>query len=299
MPSNGLITARPDIAAERRPPRIGLISFLNCRPILWGLERSQPLSGLNPVSLSPEEAGGRLVAGRLDLGPVSLAEYLRHTDDLLLLPGLAIAADGPVMSCNIVSRRPLEELPTARVGLTSSSRTTVLLARFLLEERFGLTPTYFTGPPDPAALLRRGDAAVVIGDPALRVHFEGLPDGDRVLVYDTASLWTEWTGLPMVFAVWAVRREYAERRPHTVAAVYRALLTARDRGLAELDQVSAAAAGASGFTAPQLLSYYRTLRYGLAADGLRAINRFGELAAVRGLVPENRDVRAFEPEAER
>ena len=151
MPSTRLTTARPGTAVERRPPRVGLISFLNCRPLLWGLERSGLLAGLDLVSDSPESVGADLVAGRLDLGPISLADYLRHTEDLLLLPGLAIAADGPVMSCNIVSRRPLEELAAPRVGLASTSRTTVLLARFLLEERFGLAPRYFTGPPDPDA----------------------------------------------------------------------------------------------------------------------------------------------------
>lgn len=295
MPPNQLITARPDIADERRPPRVGIISFLNCTPIRWGLERSGPRPGLSPLPLSPEAAGDRLVAGHLDLGPISLAEYLRHTDDLLLLPGLAIAADGPVMSCNIVSHRRLEEVPTARVGLTSTSRTTVLLARLLLEERFGLTPGYFTGPPDPAALLRRADAAVVIGDPALRTHFDGARDG--LVVHDAAALWTEWTGLPMVFAVWAVRRAYAEQRPHTVAAVHRALLEARDLGLAELERVSAEVSAASGFTAPQLLSYYRTLRYELNTAGLHAIDRFGDLAAARGLLPEHRAIRRFEPRA--
>ena len=294
MPSTRLTTARPGTAVERRPPRVGLISFLNCRPLLWGLERSGLLAGLDLVSDSPESVGTDLVAGRLDLGPISLADYLRHTEDLLLLPGLAIAADGPVMSCNIVSRRPLEELAAPRVGLTSTSRTTVLLARFLLEERFGLAPRYFTGPPDPSALLRGAAAAVVIGDPALRVHFEGLPDGEPSVVYDTAALWTEWTGLPMVFAVWAVRREYAERQPHRVAAVHRALLSARDRGLAELEQVSAEAADA--FTAAQLLSYYRTLRFGLDADGLHAVSRFGDLAARRGLVPGDWAVARFEGE---
>ncbi|MEW2296417.1 menaquinone biosynthesis protein [Streptomyces sp. NPDC006743] len=294
MPTTGLGTAGLDPAARQRRPRVGHISFLNCRPLLWGLRRSRLLPEVDLVSLTPEAAGDRLVAGGLDLGPVSLAAYLRHTEDLLLLPGPAIAADGPVMSCNIVSRRPLETIPAPLVGLTSASRTTVLLARFLLEERFGLTPRYFTGPPDTAELLRRGDAAVVIGDPALRVHFHGVPGGEPATVYDTAALWTQWTGLPMVFAVWAVRREYAEQHPDTVAAVHRALLAARDSALAHLERVAAEAAPGSGFTAPQLLTYYRTLRYGLTGDGLRAVRRFGELAARRGLVPGDWAVRTFE-----
>ncbi|MFI9760769.1 menaquinone biosynthetic enzyme MqnA/MqnD family protein [Streptomyces sp. NPDC051963] len=294
MSPTSTTATRPEAVAER-PPRVGLLSFLNCRPVLWGLRRLGLLPGLDLLSLSPEAAGDRLIAGRLDLGPVSLAEYLRHTDDLLLLPELAIAAEGPVMSCHIVTRAPLHEVPAdLRVGLTSTSRTTVLLARLLLEERLGLTPRYFTGPPEPAALLRRGDAAVVIGDPALRVHFDGVPQDGRTIVHDTAELWTEWTGLPMVFAVWAVRREYAEREPHAVAAVHRALLAARDCGLAQLPQVAAEAARTSDFTSAQLLSYYETLRYELTRDGEHAIRHFADLAAHRGLLSEDWAIRRFE-----
>lgn len=294
MSSTSTAAARTGAVAEPSP-RVGLLSFLNCRPILWGLRQLGLLPGLDLLSLSPEASGDRLIAGQLDLGPISLAEYLRHTDDLLLLPELAIAADGPVMSCHIVTRAPLHEVPAAlRVGLTSTSRTTVLLARLLLEERLGLTPRYFTGPPEPASLLRRGDAAVVIGDPALRVHFDGVPQDGRTIVHDTAELWTEWTGLPMVFAVWAVRREYAEREPHAAAAVHRALLAARDCGLAQLPQVAAQSALTSDFTSAQLLSYYETLRYELTRDGERAVRHFAALAAHRGLVPEDWAVRRFE-----
>ncbi|MER5938193.1 menaquinone biosynthesis protein [Streptomyces sp. NPDC001928] len=293
MPRTEIAATRADTDAEQ-PPRVGLLSFLNCRPILWGLRQQGLLPGPEPLSLSAEEAGDRLVAGGLDLGPISLAEYLRHTDELLLLPGLAIAAEGAVMSCHIVSRARLHDFPAPRVGLTSTSRTTVLLARFLLEERLGLTPRYFTGPPDPAALLRGADAAVVIGDPALRVHFEGVPGCGAALVHDTARLWTEWTGLPMVFAVWAVRREYAERRPGTVAQVHRALLAARDHALERLPRIAAEASVGSGFTEAQLLSYYETLRYDLTGDGERAVGRFADLAVQRGLVPGDWALRRFE-----
>ncbi|MFG1666274.1 menaquinone biosynthetic enzyme MqnA/MqnD family protein [Streptomyces sp. Y7] len=293
MPSTRVTALRPGAGTER-PPRVGLLTFLNCRPILWGLRHRGLQPGLDLLSLSAEAAGERLIAGGLDLGPISLAEYLRHTDDLLLLPGLAIAAEGPVMSCHIVSRAPLGDFPTLRVGLTSTSRTTVLLARFLLEDRLGLTPRYFTGPPDPASLLRRGDAAVVIGDPALRVHFHGVPQYGTAIVHDTAQLWTEWTGLPMVFAVWAVRREYAERHPQTVDAVHRALLAARDHGLEQLPRVAAEASHGSGFTAAQLLSYYETLHYELTAEGEHAIRHFAGLAVDYGLVPGDWAVRRFE-----
>ncbi|MEU6393041.1 menaquinone biosynthesis protein [Streptomyces sp. NPDC046939] len=305
----------PVIAVRPRAldtPRVGLISFLNCRPLLWGLSRTRSLP--NVTQLSAEAAGERLVAGDLDLGPISLADYLRHTDELLLLPGLAIAAEGAVMSCNIVSHGRIEELRSPRVGLSSTSRTTVLLARILLEDVFGLSPAYFSGPPDTAELLRAADAAVVIGDPALRTFFDsragtrpyaGEPGDDRARadgplhVHDTASLWTEWTGLPMVFAVWAVRREYARQRPEAVVAAHRSLLNARDLGLGSIDAVSAEAARGSDLSAAQLSVYYRTLRYDLDSRGLRGIERFAALAAARSAVPARGGLEMFGAEAGR
>ncbi|MGW5782396.1 menaquinone biosynthetic enzyme MqnA/MqnD family protein [Streptomyces sp. NPDC003757] len=296
--SHTVTAVRPDALDA---PRVGLISFLNCRPLLWGLSRTGALPDVR--QLSAEAAGERLVAGELDLGPISLADYLRHTDELLLLPGLAIAAEGAVMSCNIVSQGALGELRSPRVGLTATSRTTVLLARILLEDVLGLSPDYFTGPPDPAELLRTADAAVVIGDPALRAFFDGRADAwphaerpgdDRLRVHDTAKLWTEWTGLPMVFAVWAVRREYARRRPEAVAAAHRSLLRARDLGLGSLGAVAAEAARGTGFSAAQLAVYYRTLRYHLDSRGRSGIERFAALAAARGEVPGHVDIEVFD-----
>ena len=104
-----------------RRPRVGHIQFLNCLPLYWGLARTGTLLDLELTKDSPEKLGERLVAGDLDIGPIPLVEYLRHADDLVALPGIAVGCDGPVMSCVIVSQLPLERLDgasssTAAVG---------------------------------------------------------------------------------------------------------------------------------------------------------------------------------------
>src|SRR3954471_5008115 len=116
-------------------PRVGHIQFLNCLPIYWGLMRSGALLDVDLRKDTPDKLSADLVEGRLDIGPITLVEYLRHADDLLLLPNLAVGSDGPVLSVNLVSTRPLPEL--RRVALGSTSRTGVLLARLLLAERHG------------------------------------------------------------------------------------------------------------------------------------------------------------------
>src|ERR1700712_991863 len=137
-----------DTREGQRRPRVGHIQFLNCLPLYWGLIRSGALADVELVKDTPDRRNDLLVAGEVDLGAISLVEYLRHTDELVLLPDLAVGSDGPVQSVNLVSQLPLEDLDGERVALGSTSRTSVLLAQMLLEEVYGVTPTYFTCPPD-------------------------------------------------------------------------------------------------------------------------------------------------------
>ena len=118
-------------------PRVGHIQFLNCLPIYWGLMRSGALLDVDLHKDTPDRLNNALVAGDLDIGPISLVEYLRNADDLLLLPNLAVGSDGPVLSVNLISTRPLAELDRRPVALGSTSRTGVLLAQMLLAEKYG------------------------------------------------------------------------------------------------------------------------------------------------------------------
>ncbi|MFC9975288.1 menaquinone biosynthetic enzyme MqnA/MqnD family protein [Spirillospora sp. NPDC127200] len=278
-------------SAPRRP-RLGNISFLNSYPIYWSMARSGLLTEVELVRESPEVLSSALLEGALDAGPIAVAEYLRHAGELLLLPGVAIGCDGPVLSCNIVSRVPLEELDGRTVALGSTSRTTSLLARVLLDGRFGVRPDYIGCEPDLELMLGRADAAVIIGDAALRAHFgEAAELGAEV--HDTGRLWKEWTGLPMVFAVWAVRRAYAERHPDLTGLVHRAVLDARDHGLAEVRAVARQAARWEAFTARELEHYFRTLSYGLSPSHVNGIREYARRAAKLGLVPADQEFAFF------
>src|SRR4051812_29044770 len=153
-------------------PRVGHIQFLNCLPIYWGLMRSGALLDVDLHKDSPERLNAALVAGDLDIGPISLVEYLRNADDLLLLPDLAVGSDGPVLSVNLVSTVPLERLDGRPVALGATSRTGALLAQMLLAGRYGVHPTFFACPPDLTTMLLEADAGVLIGDVALRAMYE-------------------------------------------------------------------------------------------------------------------------------
>ena len=267
---------------ERRP-RVGHIQFLNCLPIYWGLMRSGALLDVDLHKDTPDRLSADLVADRLDIGPISLVEYLRHADELLLLPDLAVGSDGPVLSVTMVSTCPPERLDGARVALGSTSRTGVLLARMLLGQRYQVSPRYFRCPPDLTEMLLEADAGVVIGDVALRATHEAPARG--LVVTDLGAAWRDWTGLPMVFAVWAVRRDFATAHPGLVKDVHEAFLRSRDLCLAELDEVATAAARWEPFDAATLAGYFRTLDFSLGERQVAGLREFAQRAAALGEVP--------------
>jgi chorismate dehydratase len=266
-----------------RRPRVGHIQFLNCLPIYWGLMRSGALLDVDLYKDTPERLSADLVAGDLDIGPITLVEFLRHADDLLLLPDLAVGSDGPVLSVNLISTRPPAELDGRPVALGSTSRTGVMLAQMLLSERYGAEPEYFRCPPDLSQMLMEADAGVLIGDPALRAMYEAPARGLQVI--DLAEAWKEWTGLPMVFAVWAVRKDFAAAHPGLVKDVHEAFQRSRDLCLGELDEVAESAARWEPFDAATLANYFRALDFSLGERQIAGVREFARRAANRGEVP--------------
>jgi chorismate dehydratase len=264
-------------------PRVGHIQFLNCLPIYWGLMRSGALLDVDLRKDTPDRLNSALVAGDLDIGPISLVEYLRHADELLLLPNLAVGSDGPVLSVNLVSTRPLAELDGRPVALGSTSRTGVLLAQMLLADKYGAEPEYYSCPPDLGQMLLEADAGVLIGDPALRAMYEAPALG--VEVTDLALAWKEWTGLPMVFAVWAARKDYAAANPGQVKDVHEAFQRSVELCLGELDEAAEAAARWEPFDAATLANYFRALDFSLGARQIEGVREFARRAAARGEVP--------------
>lgn len=267
----------PDVSAlqnvPRSRPRVGHIQFLNCLPLYWGLARTGTLLDLELTKDTPEKLSEQLVNGDLDIGPVTVVEFLRHSERLVALPDIAVGCDGPVMSCVIVSKMPLEQLDGQRIALGSTSRTSVRLAELLLTERYGIAPDYYSCPPDLGLMMQEAQAAVLIGDAALRAS---LHDAPRLglEVHDLGQMWKDWTGLPFVFAVWAARRDYLERAPETVREVHRAFLASRDLSLEEVEKVAEQAARWESFDAELLARYFTTLDFRLGAEQLAGIREF-------------------------
>jgi len=277
----------PAADAVRRP-RVGHIQFLNCLPIYWGLVHSGALLDIELVKDSPERLSEQLVAGTLDIAPITFVEFLKHSADLVVLDNLAVGSDGPVMSCNMISQVPFEELDGQRVALGSTSRTTVQLAQLLLREKYHVAPEYYSCPPDLSLMMQEAPGAVLIGDPALRAALYDVPRlGLRML--DLGEAWKDWTGLPMVFAVWAVRRDYLTAHPELVREVHQGFLRSRDLAVDEVDKVAAQVARWEMFDAASLERYFTTLDFSFGPRQLAGAREFAR--QVGGQIDVDPDVR--------
>jgi chorismate dehydratase len=160
-----------------------------------------------------------------------------------------------------------------------------VLTQHFLEDHVGVQPTYFSCPPDLTAMMFEAKAAVLIGDAALRATYDAPRHG--LTVHDLGSVWRDLTGLPMVFAVWAVRREFANAHPGLVKEVHDAFVRSRDLSLLQVDEVAASAAKWEDFDAMTLAAYFRTLDFSLGERQLAGLEAFVTAVANRiGIRPD-------------
>jgi chorismate dehydratase len=263
--------------------RIATVPYLNAVPLIRGLSDLASRAGteIEIVPIPPSRIAGLLRRGEADAGLVPVIELpgLGHP---AIVRGLGIASRRRARSVLLVTRGGLESV--RRVALDASSRTSAALVRLLLARR-GLREIEFVErPPDWPAMLEGADAALVIGDPALTADLTGLQ------AIDLATEWFAATGLPFVFAVWAVRD--GVRLPDDGALFHEALR----RGEQEIDTIAQEASARLGRPSDDLASYLREcIHYRLGPAEERALALFLARAHEIGLVPRPEPLRFTGP----
>ncbi len=218
-------------------PKVCAVSYLNTVPLIWGALHG-PQGNLMALDFAvPSVCADRVESGKADIGLVPVYEVDRL--GLGWFEGLGIGSRGPVRSILLISKTDPRRI--RRLAADSGSRTSVQLARIILAERYGAAPEVFPAPPDPAIMLDSADAALLIGDSALKLD----PVECGLACMDLGEEWTTMTGLPMLFAVWAGRREALS------APLEEALMDSAKYGLARLDEIVYAESQTRGL--PRLL----------------------------------------------
>ena len=223
-------------------PRIAASSYLNTAPLIWSfLHGSQRDAVELFTDTAPARCAEMLERGEVDAALVPVIEYQRMPE-VLLVPDVCVGSKSAVRSVVLVTRRNnLKKVE--RVALDESSRTSVALVQIIFREFLGFEPEWISAAPDLKAMLTAADAALVIGDPAMKIP------RDQFRVFDLATLWHEFTGCGFVFAMWMVRSDSAEK----VRAIDFA--AARDEGLAHLDEIAAENETVVGLSRTEIRTY--------------------------------------------
>jgi len=260
--------------------RLGAVSYLNARPCVVGLQDHPRFNLRFDI---PSRCAELLHQERIDVGLIPTIEYLRGprtNEPYQIVPDVAIASFGPVASVALYSKRPVSEIRS--IAMDTSSRTSVALTRVLCANAFGISPSIEASGPDLSAMLDRCDAALLIGDSALLS--QGRKDVEKI---DLGVEWTNFTGLPFVYAFWAGRKDAL------TADDVRVLQEARDAGTRQPERVAE-----DYFADPALQAigsrYLRdNIKYQLGDRELAGLTAFYRYAAELDLIPIAGELRFY------
>lgn len=254
----------------QRPLRIGCVPYLNGKPLIEWFHSPECTEATEIEYLVPSRLAQELRCGHLDVALVSTFEYFNNPG-LRIVPGISIAADGPVQSVRLFSKVPFAEIRC--VALDTSSLTSAALTRILLAECYGVRPAYYPHDPHLDAMLEACDAALLIGDLKL---FET----PARYIMDLGAQWKELTGLPFVYAAWLARPGASL---HSMADL---LGHARDWGLEHLEAITLKWAKAMALPEERVREYFfHTMQYDLNEAKIAALEEFRRRCAAHGLVP--------------
>ncbi|MGH7198028.1 MAG: menaquinone biosynthesis protein [Candidatus Omnitrophota bacterium] len=271
--------------------RLGSIAFINSLPVDLGLRSGAVPCPAELVRGTPAELNRALLNKELEVSPVSALWYAEHQRDLLLLSDLSISSESGVESVLLFSKYPLTELKGKKIAVTGKGRTTPALLEIICQLRYGFKP-FIERHSEVAVDWPEGfDALLLIGDEAL-ITKERLKNSD-IKIVDLAQEWRGWTGLPIVFAVWAVRREIFSIRMEEVLRVREVLKASKRWGFSHRDDVLAAAEAESKLPKAVLKSYFSRLSYDFGErlkEGMRLYLDFASKCGIIGPAGEFQEI---------
>ena len=274
--------------------KISVVDYVNSVPLAWGILEGQQKDAFDPVFSTPAECADQLAAGSVDIGLIPSIEYQR-IPGCRIIPGPAIGSLNRVRSVMLLSIVPLFRIRT--VAYDRASRASVALTKIILNKYYRAKPEFRPAQPDPARMLADSDAALLIGDAALRYRAANMlpiagnqaelirEGAEPVQEFDLMERWNNLTGLPFVFAFWAARKGFGDR------SVVEQLAASRDFGLKNLDVIAERYAEQRGLEKEYILQYLKkNMYYHMDTDCVEALRLFYELAAEVGAAKSSRGI---------
>lgn len=275
---------------EIQLPRCGRISYTNDLPIYAAFDDGVLLFPGTLTADVPTALNRALLAGDLDISPISSALYPEHADELLLLPHVCVGAQGSVRSILCFSAREPKSLQGRPIAVTRESLSARTLLQVICRTWYGFDPQLVESDDPLSAYLEDGSPCLLIGDAAVDAA-ESVPQES---VYDLGEIWRALSGVGMVFAVWAVRREFATRAPEATSAVAEALRTSLAWGLDNIFQIIQRAQMVHPHREGFYADYYRELDFGFGDAARTALETFFLKGHAAGVFQAAPPLRFFE-----
>jgi chorismate dehydratase len=259
-------------------PRIAASSYLNTAPLIWSFIHGAQRDAVDLFTdTAPARCAEMLARGEVDAALVPVIEYQRLAD-IAIVPDVCVGSRSAVRSVVLATKRNNLKKVT-RVALDDSSRTSVALVKIIFREFLGFEPEWQSSPPDLAAMLEHSDAALIIGDPAMKIP------RDQFQVFDLATMWHEFTGFGFVFAMWMARAS------ETVRVRMIDFAAARDEGLANLDEI-AGQEGETGLSLADVKDYLtKNIAFQMDEEMKNGLELYFELASKLRLIENEKPLR--------
>lgn len=263
--------------------RISLVHYLNSAPLGWAFLTGPFREAFEVIPSSPAVCADQLLKGEVDVGLIPSIEYQR-IPDLQIIPEMAIASLGKVRSILLV--KPWGKKSIGSVALDTTSRSSVILTKILLKEVMGIRPDFVPHEPDLDAMLKKCDAALLIGDTALHVDLKAYH------TTDLSDMWVQWQKKPFVFAFWACRNSAPMTDEISVQ-----FQKAKIWGLERRHEIASVYSDRLSLPKEFLESYLmENINYDLGPEHIRGLETYYQLAARAGFISKNNPLQFLNPD---
>ncbi|MHA0855457.1 menaquinone biosynthetic enzyme MqnA/MqnD family protein [Paenibacillus sp. CMAA1364] len=259
---------------------IGKIEYTNAWPIFYYFNPDALQGPIEMITAVPSYLNKAMSEGRIEIGALSSFAYGELSDELYLLPNLSVSADGPVQSILLFSKEPLEQMIDGTIAVTNTSATSIHLLKIIMNKSLKVSPNYIEMEPDLTSMIEVADAALLIGDQAIKASW--IDHG--LYVTDLSEYWKKWTGFSMTFAVWAVHRTKAQNKPEIIAEIVHAFQESKSRSLADLTPIVLEAEANIGGTKQYWQRYFKNLCYDYGEQQRRGLELYFQYSYELGLI---------------
>ena len=271
--------------------KIGQTRFKNTDFIYYPINKGLiSAEGMEYVRAHPPALGKMLKTGEVDIAPTSSIIYAKNFNDFYILPDFSVSAHGRTGSILLFSELSnLEDLEGKTVAVPGTSASSSALLEIILKMKGINADILYHKEPHLDTMLEKADAALLIGDHALKASY----DGRRVLC-DLGEEWKELTGQVMVYALWVIRKEAVDKNPEEVSRFYDNLVLSKRKATEEIDTISAQLAGDIGVSPEFMKVHFETLDYGLGSDVIKGLEEYFARAYEFGILDKKARLNFFE-----